>query len=83
MQGDDALQHVNRVIGLFQRFELFGDAEAGLDFAQHRRVGALFPCRGQERLPCRQARRNVVLIDVLNFGDLCNEEGVGGVAVVQ
>ena len=83
MERDDRLQHVDRIVGLLQDFELFRDPEPRLHFAQDREVCPLFPRRGQERLPGRQAGSDVMLVDILNLGHLRDEEWVGGIPFVK
>ena len=70
MESDDRLQHLDYVVGLLQGLELFRDSESCLDLAEYRRIGSLLARSGQKRLLRRQTCRDVMLVDVLDLGNL-------------
>jgi hypothetical protein len=83
VERDHRLQHLDGIIGLVQRFELLRDAEAGLDFAEDRQVDPLLTRGREQRLPGRKACRDIVVVDVLNLGNLRKKERIGRLPIVE
>ena len=84
VQGDDRLQHLDRVVGLVQRLRAARAMPSrACTSAQQRSVDALFARGREQRAPGGEAGGDVVLIHVLDLGDLRGEERVGRVAFVE